>query len=267
MTTHTYPRSIADIKHTYYINLDTRTDRREHVEHQLEIIGIQAPIRFNAIRPKTGNGAIGCTMSHIALLQHAIKHEFDHILIVEDDITFTQPAVFIEQFNGFLSGYGAYRGFDVAIICGNNVPPHDQIDVTCVKVRSCQTTTGYLVAGHYFQTLLANFREGLDHLLREPEKHAMYAIDKYWFRLQGVDNWYLIIPLTVKQLEGYSDIEKRHTDYSRVMLDLDKTEIMKYMRQRAAAAAAQLQTSLPTTAASTRVGMSVATAAPTKTQK
>jgi hypothetical protein len=59
-------------------------------------------------------------------------------------------------------------------------------------------------------------------LIREPDKHVLYAIDKYWFQLQERDNWYLIVPLTVTQLDGYSDIEKRITNYTRVMIDLDK---------------------------------------------
>ena len=60
-----------------------------------------------------------------------------------------------------------------------------------------------------------------------PEKHVLYAIDKYWFRLQERDNWYLIIPLTVTQREDYSDIEKRMTNYSRAMLDLDKEAFLR----------------------------------------
>ena len=44
----------------------------------------------------------------------------------------------------------------------------------------------------------------------------------YWKRLQVTDNWFLITPLTVVQREGYSNIEKRHTNYIKMMLDLDK---------------------------------------------
>ena len=59
-------------------------------------------------------------------------------------------------------------------------------------------------------------------LIQSPEKHVIYAIDKYWFKLQKRDKWYLIIPLTVTQREDYSDIEKRPTNYTNVMIDLDK---------------------------------------------
>ena len=57
---------------------------------------------------------------------------------------------------------------------------------------------------------------------KNPEQHSFYAIDKFWFHLQKKDNWFLIIPLTVTQKEDYSDIEKRYTNYTKSMLDLDK---------------------------------------------
>ncbi len=78
--------SISDIKHAYYINLDSRTDRKEHVEEQMNIIGINAE-RFKAIR--LPNGAIGCSMSHLKLLETAKANNFPHILIVEDDAIVT----------------------------------------------------------------------------------------------------------------------------------------------------------------------------------
>jgi len=98
---------------------------------------------------------------------------------------------------------------------------------TCVKVSSCQTTTGYLVNGHYFDTLIQNFRTGIKKLIQFPDLHKIYAIDKFWFSLQQRDNWFLITPLTVTQREDYSDIEKRKTNYTPVMLDLNKEAFMK----------------------------------------
>lgn len=219
--------SIPDICHTFYINLNARTDRKQHVENQLNNIGINNAQRFSAIKLPNGNGALGCSFSHLKLLEMAKKKNFPHILIVEDDILFTDVSVFIKQFNAFLSNH---KLFDVALISGNNIPPYFTIDDTCVKVTRCQTTTGYLVQNHYFDTLIRNFREGIKKLMLEPHNHIMYAIDKYWFRLQKEDNWYLIVPLTVTQREDYSDIEKKNTNYSKLMLDLDKIEF--YKRQK-----------------------------------
>jgi hypothetical protein len=67
-----------------------------------------------------------------------------------------------------------------------------------------------------------NVKEGLEKLIKNPQNHYFFAIDKYWFNLQQFDNWYLIVPMTVVQREGYSDIEKRVTNYKNVMTDIDK---------------------------------------------
>jgi GR25 family glycosyltransferase involved in LPS biosynthesis len=205
-----------------YINLEHRVDRKFHVEEQLQKIGILNAERFNAVKLK--NGALGCSMSHLKCLELAKKSGWDHIMIVEDDITFLDPELFVNQFNEFLS---IHKVWDVVLIGGNNVPPYQTVDSTCIKVSKCQTTTGYMVRSHYYDYLIENIRNGINHLLREPDKHIMYAIDKYWFTLQQQHLWYLIIPLSVTQREDYSDIEKRPTNYAPAMLDIDKIALMK----------------------------------------
>ena len=105
------------------------------------------------------------------------------------------------------------------------MPPYDVIDDVCIKVKRCQTTTGYLVNGHYIKKLMTNVKMGLTSLICNPGRHAMYAIDKFWFVLQAVDKWFLIIPLTVVQREDYSDIEKKRINYQKIMTDLDKKEM------------------------------------------
>lgn len=213
--------SIETIKHVFYINLESRTDRKQHVEQQLASIGINAT-RFNAI--KLANGAIGCSMSHLKCLEIAKHNNWEHVMIVEDDILFLNTELFKNQLNKFLK---KQANFDVVLIAGNNVPPYQKIDDSCVKVYRCQTTTGYVVQRHYYDTLISNIREGIQKLMKNPEQHVLYAIDKYWFKLQQKDNWYLITPLTVTQREDYSDIEERNTNYTRLMVDLDKEWMFK----------------------------------------
>ena len=213
--------SIADIKHAFYINLDSRQDRKKHVENQLSKIGIKAE-RFKAI--KLENGALGCSLSHLKCLEIAKANNWPHILIVEDDILFLKPLVFVNQLNTFLHNH---KDFDVLLVAGNNVPPFTVIDNSCVKVTKCQTTTGYLVQNHYFDTLIKNYRDGIQNLMKYPDKARYFAIDKYWFQLQEIDKWYLIIPLTVTQREDYSDIEKKSTNYTALMTDLDKKAFIK----------------------------------------
>ena len=85
------------IKHAFYINLESRPDRREHVERQLSLVGVKNAQRFNAI--KLPNGAIGCSMSHLKCLETALANDWEHVLIVEDDILFLKPNRFVAQFN------------------------------------------------------------------------------------------------------------------------------------------------------------------------
>lgn len=217
---------LADIKHSFYINLEHRVDRKHHLEAELKKIGLQAH-RFNAI--KMENGAVGCSMSHLKLLQDALKNNLEHILIMEDDITFLDPELFKTQINKFFQLHG--NSWDVILFAGNNMPPYETPDDTCIQVSRCQTTTGYLVNGHYIKVLANNVKMGLTNLLNNPSKANQFAIDKFWFILQNNCKWYLITPPTVVQREDYSDIEKRVTNYRELMTDLDKEAMFKAARE------------------------------------
>ena len=212
-------KSIKDITNAFYINLDEREDRKKKTKKEFKKLKI--PIqRMKAI--KLENGRIGCSMSHLKCLQQAKEKDLEHVLIVEDDIHFMNLKMFKEQLNKFLS---SSIKWDVVLFAGNNLPPYQIYGDFCVKVSKCQTTTGYLVKKNYYDILISNIKESIQLLLKEPEKHIDYAIDKYWFRLQEKDNWCIITPLSVVQREDYSDIEKRETNYSTLMLDINKSSL------------------------------------------
>jgi len=207
--------NISDIKHSFYINLESRTDRKKHVEEQLKIIGIQSN-RFNAI--KLPNGALGCSMSHLKCIEIAKKNNYKYTLVCEDDIEFLNPNLFIEQLFRFIN---SNRHWDVILIAGNNMLPYMPVDDTCIRVFNCQTTTGYIVNNDYYDTLIQNYKEGIQKQIKEP-LNVNYKIDKYWFELQKKDKWFLIIPLSVIQSKDYSDIEKKVTDFKSYMLNYNK---------------------------------------------
>ena len=205
--------------HVIYINLEHRIDRKEHVEEQLLSIGIKAPIRFNAI--KLQNGALGCSMSHLKCLQTAKDNKWPQVLICEDDIHFLNPILFLTQLKSFLR-LNKPNTWDVVLLAGNNMLPYEKNGMNSIKVHHCLTTTGYIVQEHYYDTLIQNYKEGIQKLMREPDNKKMYAIDKYWIKLQETDKWFLITPLSVVQMEDYSDIEGKKTDFRTYMLDYNK---------------------------------------------
>lgn len=205
------------INHCLYINLEHREDRRNHINNQFYNI-LNIPIeRFNAIQHK--KGAIGCSLSHIKCLQLAKERNWEYVMIVEDDIQFLQPDVFKKNLNGFLE---RNIEFDVLLLAGNNFQPYHVINKYCARIFNCQTTTGYIVKKHYYDTLINNIKQSVLLLLKEPHKSYFYAIDIWWKQLQRRDTWYLLLPITIIQMESYSDIEKRNTNYGNAMLKFNK---------------------------------------------
>ena len=76
----------------FYINLEERRDRKQHVENELKKVGWDNYTRFNAIKNK--NGRVGCSMSHLKVIQDAKKNNLPYVVILEDDIEFTNPELF-----------------------------------------------------------------------------------------------------------------------------------------------------------------------------
>jgi GR25 family glycosyltransferase involved in LPS biosynthesis len=210
-----------DITNIYYINLDKRIDRKYHIENQLKLLNWNAK-RFSAIYHP--NGCLGCALSHLALLKHARNNNLSHVLILEDDATFLEPALFLHNLNMFLK---EHKNFDVLLLAGNNMGHYDRVDEQCVKVTHCKTTTAYLVKSSYYDTLIHNYENGIHLLQKYPNKKTFYSIDEYWCLLQGKHNWLLLTPLTIIQNPDISDIENCYVDYTGYMLDLDKEEFVK----------------------------------------
>ena len=208
----------------FYINLNSSVDRKIHVERQLDLVGIRDNVkRFNAIL--NINGRIGCSLSHLKCIQMAKEQNMECVLILEDDVSFLLPEEFIQNVNKFLSN--PQNKWDVLLLAGNNLPPFTTNDEVSIRVTHCQTTTGYIVRQHYYDTLISNIKEGVAKLMKNPEHHYYFAIDKYWIHLQKQHRWMLLIPLIVVQRPDYSDIEKRHTDYQRLMTSIDKSDLQR----------------------------------------
>ena len=183
-----------------YINLEHRTDRKAQIEEVLKDVSDKV-VRFNAI--KHPHGGIGCSQSHIAVLEMAQKKGWKNVLIIEDDA----------MWNNFEIGYPILedliqKPYDV-IVLGSTHAIHADY-----KITKCQTTTAYIVNSEYYQTLLNNFKEGLNGLVTTGQYNT-YELDQYWKRLQLLGNWYAVIPSLIIQRPGFSDIERRVVNYTK----------------------------------------------------
>ncbi len=189
------------IKHIVYINLDKRQDRRAEIVAELErVFPADRFQRFPAIRH--AYGAIGCSKSHIAILEMAKENKWENVLIVEDDFTWQN----LEEGVKDLERYEQIP-FDVVLLGGaftNSVPVTN-------RVISAQTTVGYLVKAHYYDTLLENFKESMNALCNGMPEQS-FALDQHWKKLQARDTWYIVRPMLCYQRASYSDICKSYRD-------------------------------------------------------
>lgn len=213
-------------KHTLFINLEARKDRLEHAEKEFKKMNIIAE-RFNAV--KLASGAVGCTMSHIKCLELAKQRNYEQVFVCEDDIVFKNPELLKKNITKFSENKDIQ--WDVLIIGGNSVPPYMKVGDYCARILNCQTTTGYIVKKSFYDILINNMKEGVKHLMKEPENKRQYAIDIYWKRLQMQYFWYMITPPTVSQYENYSDIEGKNMSYDHLLLDMEKEWFIKQQRE------------------------------------
>ncbi len=193
----------------FYINLDRRADRNQHILDMFNECNILPDMyeRFSAIEEV--NGAMGCTKSHINILQIAKERNYNYILVVEDDLIINDKTNFINNVNKIFEDN---IDFDVIQISGNVLRCTSSEYKYLSKLIDSQTTSGYIVNCKYIDKLIQNYTESLNSMILEGKKHEN-CLDIHWKVLQKTDNWFIFKPKLGYQMDGYSDIEKRITKY------------------------------------------------------
>ena len=187
-----------------YINLSQRTDRRALMEKEvLPTFPADKISRFDAIKHTRGD--IGCSMSHIAVLEDALTSGCKNILVLEDDLKWTTDASTYSNGLTMIETLVDANKYDV-ISFGCTLPEYDNVSL---RLKKGYTTSSYLVNGPYIPTLLANFKEGLNRLMENSSPE--YALDQYWWRLM-TDRWYMPVPPLLYQRPNHSDIMGRQKD-------------------------------------------------------
>lgn len=175
------------------------------MEKELVRMGISAT-RYEGVY-NTDNPILGCTMSHMGVLQYAmLRTPTEPVLILEDDVEFVYaPEDLTTLFASLPSDY------DVVMLGYGNTTTGTPVEKRYGRVHAAHNAHAYLVAPHYLERLYNNLREAatLAEQFQYPNYHWIYSHDQYWKRLQSTDTWYYTIPLTVKQIESYSDIALR----------------------------------------------------------
>lgn len=216
-------RKIADLG--YYINLDSRQDRREKIESQFEKFEIRGIQRFSAIE-EYDSGPLNCKKSHFAILEKLVNSDYDSILILEDDCLFLD---FLKEESDFIFENINKTDWDIFWLgCRNRRSPIFYKN-NCYRVSSVSHAHSYIVKKSFAEYILNNFPFGtygtlsLDELLclcvygkeitSDPNKHNFYQSDQ---PLDDFKSDFLALcyekSLTT-QYASYSDLWRLEADY------------------------------------------------------
>lgn len=196
-----------------YINLDHRRhDREPQLLKELDLINFprEKVHRMSAVyRPQ--NGHKGCVLSHIKVLELAIQRGWKTVWVIEDDMRWREKtgAVLktkLDQSADFLLGRDKWQVF---MLSGTMIS-QEKVNNDHARILSAQTADSYLVNSHFYNDLLANFKEcaqnapdDLKGVLTTP-----YALDQTWKTLQSKTDsaWFARTPCFSHQFGGKSDI-------------------------------------------------------------
>jgi GR25 family glycosyltransferase involved in LPS biosynthesis len=189
----------------YVINLDHRGDRLNRFVDGLKKIGMTKEEIESVVRrwPATStpeNGALGCILSHLAIVKEAKSKGYKKILVFEDDAVafstnrtdYLKASIDIreEEWDVYYLGYNSHEKLDLA-------------------------APSSLLAKEIFSThAIAYNHTFFDHFIRSYENGEISILD-VWFRYQVQPKMRCLAayPLLFTQMSGYSDIEKKDVSY------------------------------------------------------
>ena len=174
-----------------YINLNKRKDRFIHINNELR--NFKSKTKIEAIYTEN-NGYEGCVLSHIKALEYSKEKDFDEVIILEDDFSFTDEFIYPDV------------DFDICLLeC--LYTKNKRISDNYLRINDAQHTGGYLIKKGFINKLIDNFKESYKKLLLENIRENY--LDIYWFKLQK-DNIFITPKKTMSiQIEGYSDIKNQ----------------------------------------------------------
>lgn len=162
----------------YVINLPERVDRRKGMEKELEKVGMKfQPGKvelFPAIRPDSAGpfesiGYRGAFLSHLTVLKQARELQLKNVLIMEDDLAFSEH---FRKYEDSLIEQLQQTNWD--IIQFGYFPEQSAVKVTDSNFATYQSFTGEVIGAHFYAVngkVLDRFIHFFETLLERPAGH------------------------------------------------------------------------------------------------
>lgn len=190
----------------FYINLDSRTDRRQQFEEECRKMNLNIE-RFPAVARSPG--ALGCSYSHRNVVALAKERGYPYVMIFEDDFEFL---ISREQFDEVFAHLP--EDFDVVML-SYDLQRSETHNERFGRVLEVQSASGYIVSSKFYDTLLSTWAKSLEEYEKQPHCHWLFINDQSWKPLQPISRWYYSILRVGKQRPSWSDISNDYVDYGK----------------------------------------------------
>jgi hypothetical protein len=210
---------MKSIDHCYFINLDKRTDRKEHtLKVVMPFFSFKEGLftRYSAIdtsaQPTLSLRSVGCAQSHLNIYKDAKSKGYKRILILEDDfVPIIEKEELLLRWNFFIKNYS---DFNVCQFSYNDVRKAKAVDQSGLVLESnnVQTTSAYAIRVSFCDKIIPKIEKSIN-LLKKGYDPNLHAIDQSWKSFQSLDNKWYLLKRCGRQAHDFSDLEKRVVNY------------------------------------------------------
>lgn len=182
------------VSEAWYINLDDRPDRKQHMDKELSKYGLENFVqRYSAVKAEIRtpqNCVIASGTSHRNLIQYAKDKNLDNILILEDDIFFKNDTVHLLEQS--LKSLFKRDDWDIYYVNANIFDnPLNLIDDNLLRINGCYCVHAYIIPARAYDKMLEY----------NPEVHPpidAWITQQPFSKLGGY-------PLIISQIDSVSD--------------------------------------------------------------
>lgn len=201
-------KTISDyFENIYCVNLKTRKDRWWQTTEEFKKFNISNVKRYNATdgskvanpNPRLLKGELGILLTHINLIEMAKKRNYSNIMIMEDDVYFTDELLKLEEYMNLVP-----ENWDLLYFGANHVYGKLPLEMVNEKIAKLNFSVGLqcvVVKNTMFDKILD--------LIPNLEKQ----VDAYYADLHKDNNCFGFQPNIALQREGFSDIQGRNVNY------------------------------------------------------
>lgn len=207
----------------FVINLERRVDRLDRFREIADKIGFEydifyavdgrgldrdSPVEGRKLEIESNEfyrlfddyflGQLGCILSHIRLLKYCKENNIKNVLILEDDVDFSDD--FQSRFDNFTNNFN--QDWDMIYFSGSLVETSDEFN-SYSKLLTCHTTHSYAVNNSVYDYLIERLESDM---LSKP-------VDVVYSLLHSNIRSWITIPFLTYQSDGFSDIQNSFVSY------------------------------------------------------